>query len=107
MVLISISGFIVNKIDTKNQEHKINEFYELGLGNPIPTSASHGRNIGDLLDKIDVTFPKKINKKDDDSVINLAISGMPNVGKSSLVNCLLSIGSYPCIPVATSPSAIP
>ena len=81
---------VVNKVDNQKDDVNNYRFYDLGLGEPLFISAEHGRNIGDLLDKIDVSFPETINKKDDDSVINLAISGMPNVGKSSLVNCLIN-----------------
>ena len=81
---------VVNKVDNQKDDVNNYRFYDLGLGEPLFVSAEHGRNIGDLLDKIDVSFPETINKKDDDSFINLAISGMPNVGKSSLVNCLIN-----------------
>jgi len=62
------------------------EFYNLGIGEPIPVSAAHGHGTGDLLDAIfeHLNFDKE-NPEEDDS-IKVAIIGKPNVGKSSLVN---------------------
>ena len=80
---------VVNKIDNQKEDLNNYRFYDLGLGDPLFISAEHGRNIGELLDKIQSSFPAIKDKKNDDSNINLAISGMPNVGKSSLVNCLI------------------
>ena len=84
------SILVVNKIDSLSLNDRINEFFELGLGDPIPISASHGRNIGDMLDCIIENLPKEENKfNNKTSDIDLAIVGMPNVGKSSLMNALL------------------
>ncbi len=84
------SVLVVNKIDSLSMNDNINIFFELGLGDPIPISASHGRNVGEMLDILVSKLPhldkKEINNKND---INLAIVGMPNVGKSSLMNALL------------------
>ena len=41
---------VINKIDSLSQEENIHEFFELGLGNPVPISAMHGRRVGDMLD---------------------------------------------------------
>ena len=81
---------VVNKVDNQKDDLDGYKFYDLGLGEPLFISAEHGRNIGDLLDKIQSSFPLTKDKKDDNKTINLAISGMPNVGKSSLVNCLIN-----------------
>ena len=81
---------VVNKIDNQKDDLDSYRFYDLGLGDPLFISAEHGRNIGDLLDKIESSFPPITEKKIDNTTINLAISGMPNVGKSSLVNCLIN-----------------
>tara|TARA_B100000700_G_C14924467_1_gene798671 strand:- start:370 stop:1305 length:936 start_codon:yes stop_codon:yes gene_type:complete len=71
-------------------DNDINIFFELGLGDPIPISASHGRNIGEMLDIIIQNLPNSETQVlNDNSDINLAIVGMPNVGKSSLMNALL------------------
>ena len=84
------SILVVNKIDSLSQEESIHEFFELGLGNPVPISAMHGRRIGDMLDCI-VDKIGKIKKTEskNKSDVDLALIGMPNVGKSSLMNSLL------------------
>ncbi len=84
------SILVVNKIDSLSLDNNINNFFELGLGDPIAVSASHGRNIGEMLDLVVENLPDEENKfKNQSSDINLAIVGMPNVGKSSLMNALL------------------
>ena len=84
------SILVVNKIDSLEQTEQINEFFELGLGDPIPISAMHGRNVGEMLDVAVDKIPenKKAYKKYK-SDVDLALIGMPNVGKSSLMNALL------------------
>lgn len=79
----------VNKIDNKDMLYNINEFYSLGLGEPIPTSGEHGIGIGDILDKIIKVLPKKENVEYDNA-ITFSIIGRPNVGKSSLMNAILN-----------------
>ncbi len=84
-------SLIINKIDDTTHEEKLYSFYELGLGDPIHISAIGGRNMGDFLDQICLKIPKKQKKdKDYSDFLNLAIVGMPNVGKSSLMNSLLN-----------------
>ena len=84
------SILVVNKIDSLDQEEKINEFFQLGLGNPIPISAMHGRNVGDMLDLVVEKLPDLKDQSDkEESDVDLALIGMPNVGKSSLMNALL------------------
>lgn len=61
------------------------EFYNLGLGDPIPVSSIHGTGTGDLLDAAYEFLPDTADENDED-VINVAIIGKPNAGKSSLVN---------------------
>ncbi|OGI01001.1 MAG: ribosome biogenesis GTPase Der [Candidatus Melainabacteria bacterium GWF2_37_15] len=79
----------VNKIDTPDKAALINEFYALGLGEPYPVSAMHGTGgIGDLLDEAVKLFPK-YEVEEGEKPIRIAVSGRPNVGKSSLVNKLL------------------
>lgn len=77
----------VNKLDN-NEIEKTYEFYELGLGEPYAVSGEQGKGIGDLLDAICEHLPK-IDTNIDDDVINIAVVGKPNAGKSSLVNRLL------------------
>ena len=63
------------------------EFYNLGIGDPIAVSSTHGHGTGDLLDEVVKFFPENADdEEDDDEVISVAIIGKPNVGKSSLVN---------------------
>ena len=81
---------VINKIDELQYEGNILNAYELGLGDPISISADRGRNIGDLLDLIIEKIPFRTeNNSLNEEAINLAIVGMPNVGKSSLMNALL------------------
>ena len=78
---------VVNKADSAKQRNWVNEFYELGLGDPYPISAVHGTGTGDLLDAVIATFPERQDVAEEDSV-KVAIVGKPNVGKSSLLNRL-------------------
>ena len=80
----------VNKMDkTGLTDPEIYEFYNLGLGDPVPVSAVHGHGTGDLLDECFQYFPETDETEEDDDVIKVAIIGKPNVGKSSLVNRIL------------------
>ena len=79
----------VNKIDSPQLEMNIYEFYNLGLGDPIPLSATNVMNLGDLLDAIVEAFPEEVPEEKDEDEISIAVIGRPNVGKSSLVNQLL------------------
>lgn len=78
---------VVNKADSTRQRDLVNEFYELGLGEPWAISAVHGTGTGDLLDELLSNFPEPEPEDEDDSV-KVAIVGKPNVGKSSLLNKL-------------------
>jgi len=80
---------VVNKIEDYKIKEELYEFYNLGLGDPIPVSAAHGMNIGDLLDAVINHFPPKDAEDGDPDIIKIAVVGRPNVGKSSLVNILL------------------
>ena len=79
----------VNKIDSFERESLIYDFYALGLGDPIPISASNAMNLGDLLDAVVAAFPKEETEEREPDEIAIAVVGRPNVGKSSLVNRLL------------------
>jgi GTP-binding protein len=78
----------VNKCDKIGEpEPEFYEFYNLGIGEPIAVSSTHGHGTGDLLDEVIKYFPETSDNEDEDEeVINVAIIGKPNVGKSSLVN---------------------
>ncbi len=83
----------VNKADNNKREIEALAFYELGLGDPIPVSALHGRGSGELLDAIVAALPAPSAPSPDVeapevSVIRVAIVGRPNVGKSTLFNRL-------------------
>lgn len=79
---------VVNKIDVPSRLYEdIYDFYELGFGEPVGISSVNMLNLGDLLDRIVDGFPDDAYQDDEDD-IKIAIIGKPNVGKSSLVNCL-------------------
>ena len=78
----------VNKCDTIGApDPEFYEFYNLGLGDPIAVSSVHGHGTGDLLDEVIKYFPEESEDEvEDEEVINVAVIGKPNVGKSSLIN---------------------
>ena len=77
----------VNKCDTiGNIPAEFYEFYNLGLGDPIAVSSVHGHGTGDLLDAVFEYLPQEEFEDDESDVINVAVIGKPNAGKSSLVN---------------------
>ena len=97
----------VNKVDDEQHEALIWEFVGLGLGDPFPVSALHGRGVGDLLDAVTAALPQRVPSEveggagqgsdsglgaesDPDSVsVSVAIVGRPNAGKSTLFNRLI------------------
>ena len=80
----------VNKADsTGATDTGVYEFYSLGLGDPIPVSAVHGHGTGDLLDACVREFPDEDDEDEEQDCIKVAVIGKPNVGKSSLINCIL------------------
>ncbi len=81
----------VNKADSPKQELNVYEFYNLGIGEPIPISASNHLGLGDLLDAVVDKFPKRNNAgdADDEDEIKVALIARPNVGKSSIFNVLV------------------
>lgn len=79
----------VNKMDTPNRYDEMWEFYQLGLGDPWPVSATHGHGTGDLLDDVVEELRKvEVVGEEEEPSINVAIIGRPNAGKSSLTNRL-------------------
>lgn len=78
----------VNKVDNADRVADAQEFYSLGLGDPIPVSGSHGIGVGDLLDRIVSLIPDK-QDVDYGEAITFSLIGRPNVGKSSITNALL------------------
>ena len=78
----------VNKCESTEQGYvQAAEFWELGMGEPFPISAIHGSGTGDMLDQVIEHVPA-IDNLTEDTTINVAIIGRPNVGKSSLLNAL-------------------
>lgn len=81
---------VVNKVDNVEKfMPDVYEFYNLGIGDPMPISASGKLGIGDMLDEIVKHFPETRHEEDEDDTPKIAIVGKPNVGKSSIVNKLL------------------
>lgn len=81
----------INKADSPKQEMNIYEFYNLGIGEPIPVSAANHLGLGDLLDSVVAKFPDQsvLGEIDDEDEIKVALIGRPNVGKSSIFNTLV------------------
>ena len=80
---------VVNKVDSFQKfMADIYEFYNLGIGDPIPVSAASRLGIGDMLDAVIAHFPEHAEGEDDDDRPKIAIVGKPNVGKSSIINKL-------------------
>ncbi len=89
----------VNKVDTADLPEDFYDFYELGLGEPIPISSTNMLNLGDLLDAVVGSFPEGAGEEEEES-IKIAMIGKPNVGKSSLVNRLLGENRVIVSPIA-------
>ncbi len=79
---------VVNKADNEKRQEAAVEFYELGLGDPIPISAIHGLGIGQLMDEVVRRLPR-VEAGPEPEAVKIAIVGRPNVGKSSILNRLL------------------
>ena len=80
----------VNKVDSIQKfGNDVYEFYNLGIGDPIPVSAASRLGIGDLLDEVSKHFTLEQLEEEEDDRLKVAIIGKPNVGKSSIINKLL------------------
>ncbi len=80
----------VNKTDSFTRDMaSVYEFYNLGLGDPMPVSSANRTGIGDLLDEVVRHFPEKDENEDEDERPKIAVIGKPNTGKSSLINLLI------------------
>ena len=89
----------VNKVDNRTLPDDFYDFYELGLGEPIPISSANMLNLGDLLDRIIGSFPEGAGEEEEDT-IKIAMIGKPNVGKSSLINKLIGENRVIVSPIA-------
>jgi GTP-binding protein len=84
--------YAVNKIDGPEQEVLIADFYRLGLDALYPVSAEHRYGLNDFLDDLVAALPRAESEApaaDGQTMVGLAVIGRPNVGKSSLINCIL------------------
>ena len=80
----------VNKVDNFDKfMPDVYEFYNLGIGDPVPISASSRLGLGDMLDAVCAHFPEKTEEEEEDERPRIAIVGKPNVGKSSIINKLV------------------
>ena len=81
---------VVNKVDSFQKfMADVYEFYNLGIGDPVPVSASSRLGIGDMLDEVVKHFPETDSESEEDDRPKIAIVGKPNVGKSSIINKLV------------------
>ena len=86
---------VANKVDDTNRESAIWDLLNLGVGDPFPVSALHGRGTGDLLESLMLEFPPEPeaivdeNEPEADKVFSVSIVGRPNVGKSTLFNRII------------------
>ncbi len=80
---------VASKVDNEKEETDVHLLNRLGLGTPAPVSATTGRSVGDLLDRITDALPDRVEGEAEEESIKVAVIGRPNVGKSSFVNALL------------------
>ncbi len=83
---------VANKVDGLNSDTAISDFYELGIGEPLPIAATRGRGVKQMMEQILDSLPETAETeigRDEEDRIKVAILGRPNVGKSTLVNRLI------------------
>ena len=92
---------VCNKADTPGDPPlQMYDFYNLGIGEPIPVSSVHGLGFGDLLDQVVWNFPPDDGEEIDEDIIKVAVVGKPNAGKSSLINKILGEDRVIVSPIA-------
>ncbi|HDL02069.1 MAG TPA: ribosome biogenesis GTPase Der, partial [candidate division Zixibacteria bacterium] len=92
---------ISNKVDNQESELQIYEFMKLGLGEPVPVSATVGLGVGELLDKLVEALPEQApDSLDSSNTVRIALVGRPNVGKSSFINKLVGYDRLIVSPIA-------
>lgn len=90
-----------NKADNDQLDNEIFDFLKLGLGDPMPISATIGRGIGELLDRLVELLPEEKQATEEDSEsVRVAVVGRPNVGKSSFINRLIGQERLIVTPIA-------
>lgn len=81
---------VVNKVDSFEKfMPDVYEFYNLGIGDPVPVSGASRLGMGDMLDEVAKHFPQSATEEEEDERPRVAIVGKPNVGKSSIINRLV------------------
>jgi len=80
---------VVNKSESLDRDLAAAEFHALGLGEPVPISAAHGRGVKPLINEVLETLPPAEEPPEEEKGIQIAVVGRPNVGKSTLINRLL------------------
>lgn len=80
---------VANKVDNATMKNAVNDFFELGLGTPLPISAHHNRGVGDLIDAITPLLAASLEEEEKETLPKIAIVGRPNVGKSMLLNAVV------------------
>ncbi len=80
---------VVNKSESLDRELAAAEFHALGLGEPVPVSAAHGRGVKPLVNEVLETLPPAEEAPEEEKGVQIAVVGRPNVGKSTLINRLL------------------
>ena len=80
---------VANKVDSPKQQSELYQFYKLGIGEPLPISAYHGKGVNELLNKVISCLPLPPPAPVELEIMKVAIVGRPNVGKSMLLNSIL------------------
>jgi GTPase len=80
---------LANKVDNETRSEAVVEFFELGVGEPMPISAYHGLGLREVLERVSDLLPAEPPTEDAVDELRLAVVGRPNVGKSALVNAIL------------------